>query len=217
MARFTVISVDIGNTLVVADGPSLPARLADLVNMSQRSRARRQLFNYLHSRPVNRRELTSLCQRLDVSPAMVVTHAAPKRYPLPGAMAMLEKLQGMCTRLVTMSNVCSVDAVALPDQLERFISRHYYSYELGVAKPAAAAFTAILRSEGIGPDEAVHVGDDLRKDVLGAANVGIGAVWLSNDSRLAVPATCCRAPDLESIPAAIELLATRKEVRRRHR
>ena len=49
---------------------------------------------------------------------------------------------------------------------------------VGAAKPSPEIFKEALRRAGVGPEEAVHVGDSLEDDVLGAQGVGIPAIFL---------------------------------------
>lgn len=53
--------------------------------------------------------------------------------------------------------------------------------ELGAAKPARLVFETVARRARVPIAEIVHVGDDVRCDVYGAAQVGMQAVWLNRD------------------------------------
>ena len=64
----------------------------------------------------------------------------------------------------------------------RFFSSTVFSDEVGFCKPDPRVFEMALRELKVRPGEAVHVGDLLRTDVAGAKNVGMKAVWLSNES-----------------------------------
>ncbi len=50
--------------------------------------------------------------------------------------------------------------------------------DVGHLKPHPRAFEAVLEKLGIGPAEAVFVGDQLHDDVAGAQAVGMRAVWI---------------------------------------
>ncbi len=56
----------------------------------------------------------------------------------------------------------------------------------GSTKPAPAMFEMALEALGVGPDEAVMVGDGWATDVLGARAAGVRAVWF-NPGRLPCP------------------------------
>ncbi len=56
-----------------------------------------------------------------------------------------------------------------------------YSNEMALAKPDRLMFDATLRALGVAPERALHVGDDLRSDVAGAAAIGMSTVWTRGD------------------------------------
>ena len=53
------------------------------------------------------------------------------------------------------------------------------SAAVGIRKPRGEIFQAVLEALGVGPEQALHVGDSLRADVAGAASAGIRTVWLT--------------------------------------
>jgi phosphoserine phosphatase len=57
------------------------------------------------------------------------------------------------------------------------------SGDLGVGKPDPAIFAHALRAAGVGPSDAVMVGDSAAKDVEGALAAGLDAVWLNREAR----------------------------------
>lgn len=59
------------------------------------------------------------------------------------------------------------------------------SGEVGIGKPDRGIFDLALRKLGVNPEEAVLVGDNLERDIKGAQNVGIRAVWI-NRNRLII-------------------------------
>ena len=64
----------------------------------------------------------------------------------------------------------------------QFFSSTVFSDEVGFCKPDPRVFEKALRELKVRPEEAVHVGDLLRTDVVGAKNVGMKAVLVSNES-----------------------------------
>lgn len=52
------------------------------------------------------------------------------------------------------------------------------SQEVGCAKPSPEIFAEALARLHCGADEALMVGDDLENDILGAAAVGLGTIWI---------------------------------------
>jgi putative hydrolase of the HAD superfamily len=61
------------------------------------------------------------------------------------------------------------------------------SAEVGARKPAPAVFERALALAGADPGEALHIGDSVAEDVVGAQRVGIEPVLLSRDGRAAPP------------------------------
>ena len=53
-----------------------------------------------------------------------------------------------------------------------------FSDEVGYVKPDQRLFLAVLEELGVEPWKAVHVGDSVKSDVLGAKNAGMKTVWL---------------------------------------
>ncbi|WP_372448942.1 HAD family hydrolase [Qaidamihabitans albus] len=51
--------------------------------------------------------------------------------------------------------------------------------EVGVAKPDPVMFHSVCLEIGCAPSEAVHVGDKLETDAMGARDAGLGGVWLN--------------------------------------
>jgi FMN phosphatase YigB (HAD superfamily) len=62
---------------------------------------------------------------------------------------------------------------------ERHLSSIVISEEVGIRKPRVEIFEAVVDSMGIKPEEILHVGDNLRADVEGAAAAGMRTVWLT--------------------------------------
>ena len=63
------------------------------------------------------------------------------------------------------------------------IDADLYSSELHLAKPQAEAFEAACAAIGVKPTNAVHVGDRLFEDILGAQDVGMRAIWLPHEDK----------------------------------
>lgn len=72
------------------------------------------------------------------------------------------------------------------DKIDRFgIEKHMdvivIEGEFGRGKPDPAVFQHALRTVGVQPAEAWHIGDNLYADVGGAQSVGIHGVWIHRD------------------------------------
>jgi putative hydrolase of the HAD superfamily len=76
------------------------------------------------------------------------------------------------------------------------------SDELGVAKPAAAAFAAACDAFGLPRSEVAYVGDRLDVDAEAACDAGLRGIWLNRRDVVATTAveTIC---SLHELPALI--------------
>jgi putative hydrolase of the HAD superfamily len=87
-----------------------------------------------------------------------------------------------------------------------------FSDECGIRKPAAGIFNEALRRLGVGPQHAVHVGDDARLDVEGARLANMRVIHLGGGW------ACDEMPDasiqgLSELPAALDWLESGLESR----
>jgi putative hydrolase of the HAD superfamily len=97
----------------------------------------------------------------------------------PGALA-VARSRG--ARVIVVSNW----DVSLPDVLARvglapLLDGVLTSAGTGARKPSPAIFAAALSMAGVGPEEALHVGDSLEEDVEGARRAGIAVVLVRRD------------------------------------
>lgn len=101
----------------------------------------------------------------------------------PGTKEALHTLKGRGIRLALISNTGRTPGVILRQALERLgVLEQFdvltFSDEMGIRKPHPEIFQATLRKVGGTPGRAVHVGDDLETDVMGAKSVGMWAVQI---------------------------------------
>lgn len=61
------------------------------------------------------------------------------------------------------------------------------SGEIGIGKPAAAAFIYALDQLGAKPENSTMVGDSWDRDIIGAISVGMSAVWISSGRSTPAP------------------------------
>jgi len=74
------------------------------------------------------------------------------------------------------------------------------SGEVGVGKPSEAIFSEILEQLDARPEDSIMVGDSWERDIVGATNAGMSALWLA--SRRPIPGTRERVTainDLEDV------------------
>jgi putative hydrolase of the HAD superfamily len=85
------------------------------------------------------------------------------------------------------------------------------SHDLGLRKPRREIFEALLERLGAGPEEVIHVGDNLDADVAGASAAGLRTIWITRCVRdpaaalaaYAGPAPTWRVADLAEIEALV--------------
>ena len=65
--------------------------------------------------------------------------------------------------------------------LSRYIDFMVTSEEVGVEKPDAKMFSAALRKLNCKESQALMIGDNYEKDILGAAAMSIRAIWINHD------------------------------------
>ena len=108
--------------------------------------------------------------------------AALRFRPFPEVPEVLAAARERGARLVVVSNW----DVSLRDVLEAtglapLLDGVVTSAELGCSKPARAIFARGLELAGVGPGEAIHVGDSVEHDVAGALAAGIEPLLLVRD------------------------------------
>lgn len=99
--------------------------------------------------------------------------------PEPGCMELMEELK---KRGITIGIGTDMTARMQYEKLEKlgyapYINHMVTSQEAGYEKPHAIFMERCIKKAGCSPRECVFVGDNFRKDVLGAARAGMHAVW----------------------------------------
>jgi putative hydrolase of the HAD superfamily len=134
--------------------------------------------------------------------------ADPRTYVLrPGALALLADLRAAGLRIGLVSNWSErlpalLRGLGLAERVDFAVCSALERTE----KPDARIFARALDLAGARPDQALHAGDDLEKDVLGARRAGLRAVLVDHDASLAglgVP----RVRDLAGLRALLLRLA----------
>ena len=98
---------------------------------------------------------------------------------LPGATEALQQLQQFDVKLGVISNYDHRLYKVLTDMgLRQYFDFVLPSYLVGAEKPDPEIFHRALRDAVATPAEAVHFGDDIEKDFIGARNVGMSAYLL---------------------------------------
>ena len=77
------------------------------------------------------------------------------------------------------------------------------SAAVGARKPAAAVFQAALRIAGVAPAQALHVGDSLAEDVVGALGAGLQAALIARSGNTPNADGVCVITSLSQLGALI--------------
>lgn len=106
--------------------------------------------------------------------AFLVFHEARNRVSFfPGALEVLETLADSYTLGALSNGNSDLKRIGIAD-LFQF---HHSAESIGRRKPEPDMFRAALRSAGVAPDQALHVGDHPVEDVDAARRHGFQAVW----------------------------------------
>ena len=97
--------------------------------------------------------------------------------PFEEVPGVLDALKGRFRLGIISNGNNTPDMVGLDDVFDFVV----FAHECGCPKPDPRVFEFALAKFGGGPENVIHIGDNLRSDVLGANNCGIASVWLNRD------------------------------------
>ena len=123
---------------------------------------------------------------------------------LPGALELLGEARAAGLRLALVSNW----SAHLPALVRRLGLAPYFEVVLtsalhGAEKPAPDLFLRALSTLGVGPGEALHAGNDVDNDVMGAAALGIEPVLVDPSGTLPLPPGFTRVSVLSDLAALV--------------
>ena len=96
----------------------------------------------------------------------------------PETLGVLTELRAMGMPMAMVSNGVNQEQTASRLGIDEYLDPIVGSLHVGFAKPSPEIFYLALSALGIGPEEAIMVGDDWGDDVLGANGVGMRGVHL---------------------------------------
>ena len=107
----------------------------------------------------------------------------------PDSFQALSRLKDMGFNIILVSNTTQSTSNDVKVALEKLGIGHFFdavvtSFDVGKEKPAREMFMSALETAGLKPDEALMVGDDLEKDILGAKRIGIDGVLVDRKGEL---------------------------------
>ena len=104
--------------------------------------------------------------------------------PHADAVNVQRDVKAMGLRIGLISNTGMTPGVTFRSYLEQQGMLEYFdtltfSDEVKLSKPSLQIFQMTLRSLGAAPEQAVHVGDHVENDVVGAKRCGLKTVWIT--------------------------------------
>ncbi len=163
-----------------------------------------------------RRDRLSVCQQiLEEFPGMnlspeelrwkLATGVANHVRPRPSVSGLLERLRARLRVGIVSNGIGSLQRAKLINAHLRIAEDGVFiSDELGWKKPDRRIFEHALQWAGCPPGDALFIGDDPERDVVGAASLGMSTAWVSHGepwpARLAPPEyTLARIEDVEAL------------------
>ena len=96
-------------------------------------------------------------------------------------MEVLEEIRAAGTRMAIVSNGVNQERTAKQLDVDEYFDHIIGSVHVGFAKPDAEIFRLALSALGVGPEEAIMVGDNWEADVLGGRAVGMRCLHVVRD------------------------------------
>lgn len=143
-----------------------------------------------HNRMLYSQRLCELCGCFSAAHALTVYNAYWDAYLaqmqlFDGALALLQDIRsagvklGFCTDLTAHIQMRKLVQLGIADIADAMVT----SEESGAEKPDPRSYRLLLQKLGVSPKEAVMIGDDYRKDILGAQSLGIHTIQFGTDCR----------------------------------
>jgi len=155
-------------------------------------------------------QVTRVLRNLDISDTLLAAQIAGAFFE--DSLAAVRRNLGLLKRLrsryrlgIISNNYGNLDAICRQTGLSDFIKVMVDSAQVGVSKPDTRIFYAALEALDVLPEAAVMVGDSLARDVRGARNVGMRAVWLMGRRTCRPPAdpACAIISTLAELPKVL--------------
>lgn len=116
----------------------------------------------------------------------VAEEGGSERYLLDGVLESISQMKRLNLMVAVVGNVVfwsgKINKILLERAgLARFIDEQFYADEVGVSKPKPEIFEKALSKFNVKPHEAVHVGDSLFEDLVGAVLAQMNAVLIDKN------------------------------------
>jgi putative hydrolase of the HAD superfamily len=99
---------------------------------------------------------------------------------LPGAVELVTRLAAAVPVAIVTNGPPDIQRLKIAQTgIAPLLSAVVISGETGIGKPDPASYGQALELLGVAPEHAVMVGDNWERDVTGALDAGLGAIWIS--------------------------------------
>jgi HAD superfamily hydrolase (TIGR01509 family) len=179
MDGMSAVVFDLDNTLVDRDG-AVAAWLAEVVPAAAVAACLRHDGGGYGDRDAFFASVATACGAGDAALRARFRAELPRHIrPLPGALALLERLRPRYRLAVATNGRVAMQRAKLEAAgIAGFFAHVVISDAIGVAKPAEAFFIHLLGMLSCPAAEVLMVGDHPRNDIAGAAGVGMRTCWL---------------------------------------
>lgn len=188
MSKTTVVSFDIGNTLIdLKAGKGFCTYFCEQVGMDL-SKIHKLVNKYFlcTELPMNI-AVKTVCELMgnDSYHRIVDNYIPnPKITVFDDVIPVLRILRNSNIEIIAFSNCTPWEATGLNEcGLAEYINKVYYSFNIGMTKPEIKAFDYVRADINKQADEILHVGDTFDADVLGALNANWNACWLNRKAK----------------------------------
>lgn len=103
--------------------------------------------------------------------------------PFDGVYELLEKFKGEICLLTDLTAHIQYRKIKKL-RLEKYCKVLVTSEEAGHEKPHPYMFVMALEKLGLKSDEVCMIGDSFKKDIFGATNLGVAAIWINHESKI---------------------------------
>ncbi len=202
-SKIKLVSFDVWDTLLSINKfyTSISEKLSNLVSANQVDLERKLLEGYNELKTMRRlgrfddskivqMALQAMSEILEIDPETIekatvqaAIGSGSEQYVVDGAIEALETARSSGAEVVVIGNVVfwsgNYNRMILEKAgLSKFFANQFYADEVGVSKPKPAIFSKALSEFNVKPHEAIHVGNSLLEDFVGAVLSGMGAVLI---------------------------------------
>lgn len=113
-------------------------------------------------------------------------HKKSKMSLYPDTEEVLKILKARGCKLALVSNLYDIDAQRVRKQFNNFLKNFdviAFSSEIGIIKPDYRIFQHVLAQLGVKPEEAVMVGDNPRRDITPAKELGMSTILIDRSKQ----------------------------------